>query len=191
MPILAFRHCIALSLCLAAPVLAQQARPAADDPYRAERAEFMRAYANVENGADANTEPGKALRDYPLYPYLQAARLRQAIIAAPTVDTNDDPTEAFLTQHGTAPVTRELRHAWLDSLAQREQWNRFLGHYIDTSADTSTRAPTTRNVAAASAPASISARPTVSNATSRNNGSRRKASWNASRLLNGCAPRIC
>lgn len=139
MPIFALRHCLLLSLCVAAPVLAQQARPAADDPYRAERAEFMRAYASVENGTDVNAEPGKALRDYPLYPYLQAARLRRAIIGAPTTDTNDEATENFLTQHGTSPVTRELRYAWLDSLAQRKQWNRFLGHYIDTSADDAQR----------------------------------------------------
>src|SRR5262245_8218328 len=128
------RRYILLSLCVVAPVLAQT-RPAADDPYRAERAEFVRVYASVENGTDTNTEPGKALRDYPLYPYLEAARLRHAILAAPTADTNDERAEAFITLHGTAPVARELRYAWLDSLAQRKQWNRFLGHYVDTSAD--------------------------------------------------------
>jgi soluble lytic murein transglycosylase len=134
-----FRIAICLLLLgpLAAPAMSQS-RDATDDPYRPERAEFMRAYASIEAGTDTNAA-SDALRAYPLFPYLQAARLRRAVIEAPTLGTNDERIDTFLALHGSAAVTRELRHAWLTSLAQRRQWTRFLAHYVDASADDALR----------------------------------------------------
>jgi len=119
--------------------MAASARDAAQDPFKKERAEFMRIYASVENGTDRDSSPSNALRAYPLYPYLQAARLRRAALENPTDATRDEQIEAFLTAHGTAPVTRELRRAWLDSLAQRKDWPRFLANYVEASADDALR----------------------------------------------------
>jgi soluble lytic murein transglycosylase len=138
MPMPSIRRYLFLLAFVAAPAMSQS-RDAADDPYRAERAEFARAYASVEDGTDTNSPASDALRTYPLFPYLQAARLRRSVIDAPTLGTNDERIETFLALHGTAPVARELRHAWLTSLAQRKQWGRFLAYYVDTSADDALR----------------------------------------------------
>jgi soluble lytic murein transglycosylase len=128
-----------LVLLAAAPTFAQQSHTAADDPYRRERAEFMRAYAAIENGTDQDADASEALRSYPLFPYLQAARLRRAVIEAPVPGTSDERVETFLTLHSNAPAARELRSVWLESLAERKEWSRFLAHYVDTSADDALR----------------------------------------------------
>ena len=77
MPMSPIRHSFLLLMFFAAPALSQS-RAAADDPFRTERAEFMRAYASVENGTDTNAATSDALRAYPLFPYLEAARLRRS-----------------------------------------------------------------------------------------------------------------
>ena len=73
-----------------------------------------------------------ALRAYPLYPYLQAARLRQRI-ADPAAAGEID---AFLKQHGAAPYARALRRSWLMSLAERRAWEPFLAAYREDVDDT-------------------------------------------------------
>lgn len=94
------------------------------DPLAAARAEFQAAY----RAADAKPPPAsdsKSLQDYPLYPYLVAARLENRL---------GDPSaageiEAFLDGHGDAPVARSLRRSWLMTLAERKDWTRFLAAY--------------------------------------------------------------
>ncbi len=111
----------------------------ASDPYARERAEFVRLYQAIQNGRDAGEPASEAMRAYPLFPYLQAARLHRAVVNAPMATTYDEAVERFLSEYGTDPVTRELRHAWLNSLADRNQWERFLTHYRDNSADDALR----------------------------------------------------
>lgn len=97
------------------------------DPYAATRAEFKAAYAAagtlpVEAAMPADSE---ALRAYPLYPYLQAARLQRRLedpAAAPAI-------EAFLAEHGNAPFAQSLRRSWLMTLAQRQAWQPYLAAY--------------------------------------------------------------
>ena len=138
MPLSPVRH-FAWLLMLASVPTHSQSRDAAEDPFRSERAEFVRAYESVENGTDTDASASEALRTYSLFPYLQAARFRRAVIEAPMLGTSDERIETFLTLHGTAPATRELRRVWLESLAQRKQWSRFLAHYVDTSTDDAMR----------------------------------------------------
>lgn len=114
---------------------------AADDPYKEAREAFTRAYGSVESGeiyvAD---EDSGALRNYPLYPYLQAARMRRAVAdGADAIESVDQHIEAFLTAHGREPVTRELRRDWLASLAKRQSWNTYLKHYRDSAGDDALR----------------------------------------------------
>ena len=80
----------------------------------------------------------EALQRYPLYPYLQAARLSRQLAltrpmpAQPGSDARlplDDEIAAFLTQQGERPVTRALRAAWLAHLAARQAWPTFLAQY--------------------------------------------------------------
>jgi soluble lytic murein transglycosylase len=103
------------------------------------REAFMASMATVEvtpfapAGGDS-----EALQRYPLFPYLQAARLnRQLALARPVAAPPgaesklplDDEIAAFIAQQGDRPVTRALRSAWLSHLAARQAWPTFLGHY--------------------------------------------------------------
>ncbi len=66
-----------------------------------------------------------ALQHYILYDYLVAARLRRALQIAPD-DALDSAIARFLDTHAGQPVVRDLRHDWLESLADRQQWKLFL-----------------------------------------------------------------
>jgi soluble lytic murein transglycosylase len=114
------------------------AAASADDPFERERTEFLRLYRAAQQGQDAGQKLSEALRAYPLFPYLQAARLRRAVTQGPDAGV-DERVGQFLTQHGNEPVTRELRAAWLKSLASRGLWSQFLAHYADASADDALR----------------------------------------------------
>ncbi len=98
------------------------------DPLAPARNEFMAAYERV---GKSTTEPAAddsdQLRGYPLYPYLQAARLLTRL-EDPVAATD---IEAFLATHGGAAVARPLRRAWLMSLARREAWEPYLAAYRD------------------------------------------------------------
>jgi soluble lytic murein transglycosylase len=113
--------------------------PAADEPARADaRTQFTAAMATAQSATDLPpaTDPA-SLRDYPLYPYLQAQRLerrlelsrRAASSDAAAVATLDTDIAAFLAQQGNRPVTRSLRSSWLASLATRQQWDTYLQQY--------------------------------------------------------------
>ena len=111
-----------LALLAAMPVTSR----ATNDPNAEARRQFMDAMARAASArpevADADSE---ALRNYPLYPYLQAARL-QARFADPAAAPQ---IEAFLERHGDEPVARSLRRSWLMELALRKQWGPYLAAY--------------------------------------------------------------
>lgn len=116
---------LAVLCALAGPVAA----PAADDALAAARSEFVAALAAAEAGStDAVDSP--RLRAYPLHDYLLAARLRARLarLAAADDGGTDQAIAAFLAGQGEAPVGRDLRRAWLASLAERRQWPTFLDH---------------------------------------------------------------
>jgi soluble lytic murein transglycosylase len=107
--------------------LAACAANAEDDPLAGGRALFALAYAAVEAGASLpEAVDGAALRAYPLYPYLQRARLARELRGAPNVAAAIDPdVRAFLAAHAGEPVAADLRSAWLASLAARGDWQTF------------------------------------------------------------------
>jgi soluble lytic murein transglycosylase len=100
---------------------------AQDDPYAGARTEFQRAYAAVDT--DARGEDSAALKAYPLYPYLQDARLTHALLRQAEAPTVDAPIAAFLKAHDHEPVSRDLRRIWLTNLAERQQWSVFEREY--------------------------------------------------------------
>lgn len=126
--------------------------------YAQTRKAFYDAYAAVVAGAAANHSASSAdaspaggaigeaernpavtdspeLRAYPLYPYLEAARIQQALRTETTPSADADrKAEAFISAYAQAPVSRAVRRTWLDSLARREQWTSFLATYKDTEA---------------------------------------------------------
>jgi soluble lytic murein transglycosylase len=79
----------------------------------------------------------ESLQRYPLYPYLQAARLNRQLAltnstAAEAGDARlalDRDIAAFLALHGDQPVTRTLRSNWLGKLAARKDWSTYLAQY--------------------------------------------------------------
>lgn len=119
---------------LALLLLALGAGPAvaATDPFKSTREVFKEAYAKATMQPTDEKDDSEALRTYPLYSYLQSARIKRALIdAGNDLGTADRQAETFLFYYEREPVGRELRTAWLTSLALRQQWQPFLKHYRD------------------------------------------------------------
>jgi soluble lytic murein transglycosylase len=145
-----------LGACLLAS-LATCAAGADDDPLASARQLFMLAYAAVEAGAPlpSSVDPA-ALRDYPLYPYLQRARLtRELRRASQGVTSADDDARAFLDAHAGEPVATELRGVWLTSLAERAQWQTLVDRFDPSIGDPALRCHAARAQIALAAPAAV------------------------------------
>ncbi|HEX5046883.1 MAG TPA: transglycosylase SLT domain-containing protein [Gammaproteobacteria bacterium] len=109
-----------------------------DDPLIVGRQLFVLAYAAAETGAPLpSLEDPAELRGYPLYPYLERARLIRALgkIKGPGPLPVDDDARAFLAAHAGEPVAPDLRRAWLRSLAARAEWSTFAEQYSAAVAD--------------------------------------------------------
>jgi soluble lytic murein transglycosylase len=91
--------------------------------------EFMAAMQRVRMNLPEPPDSA-ALKAYPIYDYLVAARLRRDLGLAPSEEL-DASIDAFLRAHEGAPVSRSLKHQWLVSLAQRRRWDLFLARSGD------------------------------------------------------------
>ncbi|MES2885029.1 MAG: transglycosylase SLT domain-containing protein [Pseudomonadota bacterium] len=98
---------------------------AAAEPLDATRAEFAAAYAAPLPGEGSDSE---ALRSYPLYPWLAAARLR---IALPDAG-GETAARQFLMDTGDAPHSRDLRRALLTQYAEQANWPAFIAAWRDS-----------------------------------------------------------
>src|SRR5215472_16207264 len=78
----------------------------ADASYADARKSFQDAYARVTaNFPDESAADSEALKSYPLYPYLEAARIRQALNGSPDSLVRVDQLAAeFIAAHEEAPV---------------------------------------------------------------------------------------
>ncbi len=65
-----------------------------------------------------------ALRDYPLYLYLEYEELRQRLNPAAA-----DRVKEFLNRYPNTPLSTRLQYQWLAALAKAGQWQEFLAHY--------------------------------------------------------------
>ena len=99
----------------------------ADSP--AVRQEFLTAMQRV-HGHVADLPDSEALIAYPIYDYLQAARLRRDLDARPSEEL-DTTIDTFLKDRPDQPVTRVLRREWLASLANRGRWDWFLPRSVE------------------------------------------------------------
>jgi soluble lytic murein transglycosylase len=112
----------------ACPVPAATSDPNASSS--APAAEFMAAMQRVRmNLPEPPDSP--ALKAYPIYDYLLAARLRRDLAFTPSEEL-DAAIDTFLRAHEGQPVGRSLKHQWLVSLAQRRRWDWFLARAADT-----------------------------------------------------------
>jgi soluble lytic murein transglycosylase len=109
----------------------------AQDALATTRKQFVDAYAAVQPGPQHPVQPGDdAIGEYPLYPYLQAARLQKALAAAATGDSPADAeTRDFLAQHAGEAVASPVRRDWLASLGRRELWAGYLAAAPEPLAD--------------------------------------------------------
>lgn len=112
----------------------------AEDPYKDTRSAFLRAYARASDGASPEQADSKELQAYPLYSYLQAARLKRAFLnKGTTLESVDQRAATFLSHYDPEPVAQDLRRAWLASLAERQQWSSFLQNYREDMANNTLR----------------------------------------------------
>ena len=125
-----------------AQVVAYSTRiPGANSADALARRAFEKAYDEVETaGPDAAEHDAAILKAYPLYRYLEAARIEQALLDAPdSLGPLDQDAAALIARHAGEPVARELRRAWLTSLARRSQWDAFLQAYSAKDANSALR----------------------------------------------------
>ena len=112
---------LSLTWLLAAGWLLAASIAQAKAPDEAQRATFKQAYAAARQGGDGWRQQAAGLRDYPLYPYLQAAALEHDIR-----QLDRAAVEAYLKQYPDWIPAADLRHAYLHELARRKDWSNFL-----------------------------------------------------------------
>lgn len=132
---------LALPVTLALPLSARAQDADTAAAYASARQAFQQAYAHAaDNLPEAAAHDSAILKSYPLYPYLQAARIEQALLGRPaSLAPVDKQAADFIAAHADMPVSHDLRRAWLESLAQRSQWSQFLQAYRDAAADDALR----------------------------------------------------
>lgn len=113
------------------------AAPPADNHLAQQRQLFEAVMADASSGAVARDDPRlDQLRDYPLFKYIAAARLRHQIKAhaSPAID---ERVAAFIDNNPNLPPARRLRDPWLESLGERGRWQLILDytHSGDDTAD--------------------------------------------------------
>jgi soluble lytic murein transglycosylase len=116
---------------LVAGCLLTSAMAHAAEPDAAQRAAFRQAYAAAQQGGDGWQSLAGGLRDYPLYPYLQAAALQHDI-----QQIDRASVESYLTQYPDWIPAADLRRAFLRELARRQDWGTFLALYQPGLGDT-------------------------------------------------------
>lgn len=108
----------------------------ARDPFEKVRETFRKAYADVDDPTAKRHPDSEPLRNYPLYPYLQAARIRRALAdAGDELGSVDQRAQTLITYYESEPVGKNLRRVWLTSLAERGLWEKFLDQYRSNLAD--------------------------------------------------------
>lgn len=111
-------------LCLAGSVLALSCCGTA--AHAGVRDEFRQLLQRAERGDVSPMGDSLALREYVLYPDLQAVRLAARLRAVPADSGVDGEIMGFLQSAADIPAAAELRQAWLASLADRALWADFL-----------------------------------------------------------------
>ena len=112
---------VTLACCLPGPAAGTMC-PEVEDSV--ERSAFIKAERSPPKGRSAWESMRRDLGGYPLFPYVELARLRtdSSRGATPRIET-------FLKRHDAEPVTFRLRRQWLRKLANRREWSKFIEWY--------------------------------------------------------------
>ena len=92
--------------------------------HAATRAAFVAAERSPPRSRGAWERLRRDLGAYPLFPYIELARLRAGWPRVPHSEV-----EAFLRRNAGEPVTFRLRRQWLLRLAKRREWRKFIEWY--------------------------------------------------------------
>ncbi len=117
-------HTIRLFICCSCllATVAGAASFSSSDPYRKQRALFMKAdKALEENRIGDYRQLQQQLTDYPLYPYLQYRELRRRLSLA-----KYEEIAGFIARNEDNPLGRRMRQAWLYTLVKQRDWAQFL-----------------------------------------------------------------
>ncbi|OOG49538.1 transglycosylase SLT domain-containing protein [Rhodanobacter sp. C01] len=125
------RHALLAGLLLTAGCLLAATAATTSEPSADQRAAFKQAYAAAQQGGDSWRSMATGLRDYPLYPYLQAAALEHDI-----QQTDRATVESYLQQYPDWIPAADLRRDFLLELARRQDWDSFLALYQPGLSDT-------------------------------------------------------
>ena len=90
------------------------------------RATFVEAETSPPDGRRAWERLKTRIGDYPLYPYVELAKLKRKFPRVPTTEV-----EAFLDRYDAQPVTIRIQRRWLRRLANRRAWRKFIEWYPD------------------------------------------------------------
>lgn len=116
------RPLVALIACLLATPLASTSQAASLEQ---QRRWYDEAHLALQKGDGAPyRRHARALRDYPLEPYLAYEALNRRLPGASTREL-----EKFFVEHGDLPQAARLKLRWLRLLAERRDWRTFLAHY--------------------------------------------------------------
>ena len=96
----------------------------AAEPTAPQRAAFIQAYAAAQNGGEQWRALASGLVDYPLYPYLPAAALLHDIRLLERSTVED-----YLRRYPNWIPAADLRRAFLQELARRQDWGTFTALY--------------------------------------------------------------
>ena len=121
----AMRGLIALAIvCVICPAERAAGAMCPDIADTARRAAFIKAERSPPRSRSAWERLRRDLGDYPLFPYVELARLRadRPHVATPAV-------EEFLRRYDGEPVTFRLQRQWLRKLAERREWGKFIEWY--------------------------------------------------------------
>lgn len=116
---------LAYRLLLVALVVMASVRADEAPDLERDRLNFRYAYEAIRDGRMATYRRiAPELTDYALYPYLEYQKLRRHLGTA-----SDAEVEGFLEDHPDLPLSFQLREAWLNLLARRGRWEKFLELY--------------------------------------------------------------
>ncbi len=86
---------------------------------------YQKTLTAIKKGHRSNTKTGlKALTNHPLYPYLEKAQLEKKLSTLPYSEVDQ-----FLDRYDNAVVAQQLHKKWLNTLARKKIWGRYLDYY--------------------------------------------------------------
>ena len=124
MTLFPLRYAAMACVALAGAWLLPAATLHAAEPGEAQRTAFMQAYSSAQTGGEQWRTLATGLVDYPLYPYLQAAALQHDIRM---IDRS--AVEDYLRRYPQWIPAADLRRAFLQELARRQDWPAFSDLY--------------------------------------------------------------